>query len=1015
MLVSKACWSHWNQLGRLGGITVCGFLVVANLGSTEFKPARESFDIWEVEEDAGQQNPITAILQSSDGYLWLGTYHGLVRFDGVRSTVFDSGNTPGLQNGLVTSLFESSDGVLWIGHETGQLTRYATGLFQPIKLGSTWPGGTVETITADEEGDLWMLNDTGVLFRLRDGTTATVPGGASPTRKAAVTRSATGKPWIVCNGQVATLEHGDVVTCQIKGSGPSDYFDRVLPSRDGGLWILANQRLRKWHAGGWTAEIDGCPRTPGAISGLLETRSGSLLAGTLRDGLYLFTPAGETLHFSRTNGLSHDWVRALCEDHEGNVWVGTAAGLDGLRPRKVQMLSPPDSFQGCGVLSFSVGGDSSAWVGTEGAGLYHYQGGQWSAFTETSGVSNLFVWSVLETRAKDLFVGTWGGGLLVKRGDRFESPGELGGISAPVVCLYEGKGGELWVGTISGLYRYERGTVTRIAGKERLAFPDIRAITETADGTIWFGMSGGGLGRLRGETIEQFTKSQGPGSDFIICLFADTDGTLWIGTSDNGLTRLKNGQFRNLSAKQGLPNSVICHIVEDGAGNLWIGSHAGILRAGKDDLNRCADGAIQSVHWLGYGKAEGLASQTCSGGFQPGATRATDGRIWFPTAKGLAIVDPANVSTNKAIPPVVIEEMLADGQAVDLHLANPFKTPLQIPPGKQRFELRYAGLSFVSPDKVRFRCRLIGLEDQWTDAGTKRVAEYSYLRPGAYRFQVIACNNDGLWNEQGAMLAFTVLPHSWQTWWFKTTSGTSLAVTLGAGVFWVSRRRVRRKLEQSERQRALERERARIARDIHDDLGASLTRITMLSQSVRAEVEGQAQATGDVDQIYHTARELTRAMDEIVWAVNPKHDTLDSLVTYLGRFAQHFLSTAGVRCRLDVPVYLPSWALTSEVRHNVFLALKEALHNVIKHAAATEVRVSLQLEPGAFILVVADNGCGFDLESQTAGPIDGARIGAGNGLSNMRKRLEEIGGYCEWNTEPGEGTRVKFVIKTDDS
>jgi signal transduction histidine kinase len=486
---------------------------------------------------------------------------------------------------------------------------------------------------------------------------------------------------------------------------------------------------------------------------------------------------------------------------------------------------------------------------------------------------------------------------------------------------------------------------------------------------------------------------------------------------------LKNGQFRNINSNKGLPNNVICHIVGDRAGNLWIGSHAGILHASLEDLNRCADGLAPSVHWLGYGKAEGLASQTCSGGFQPGATLTEDGKIWFPTAKGLAIVDPSNVVTNQAIPPVVIEEMLADGQPIDLHAARASQNaaelnPLQIPAGKQRFELRYAGLSFVSPDKVRFRYKLNGLEDQWTEAGTKRVADYSYLRPGLYRFQVIACNNDGLWNEKGAVLAFTVLPYIWQTWWFESSSGTALALGLGAGAFWVSRRRERRKLEQSERARALERERARIARDIHDDLGASLTRITMLSQSVRAEVEGHVQATGDVDQIYTTARELTRAMDEIVWAVNPKHDTFDSLVTYLGRFAQHFLSSAGVRCRLDVPVFLPGWPLTSEVRHNVFLALKEALHNVVKHAAATEVRISLQLQTDGFTILIADNGCGFVMNgasSTTALDERGVRFSSGNGLVNMQKRLEEIGGRCEWETAPGEGTRVKFVIKTHDS
>ena len=229
----------------------------------------------------------------------------------------------------------------------------------------------------------------------------------------------------------------------------------------------------------------------------------------------------------------------------------------------------------------------------------------------------------------------------------------------------------------------------------------------------------------------------------------------------------------------------------------------------------------------------------------------------------------------------------------------------------------------------------------------------------------------------------------------------------------VTRLRVRRKLEQLERQRALERERARIARDIHDDLGASLTRITLLSQSVRSELDSEHRAGADLDQIYSTARELTRSMDEIVWAVNPRHDTLDSLVTYLGRFAQHYLNAAGVRCRLDVPLDLPALALTADIRHNVFLAFKEALHNVVKHAQATEVHLSLELRQDGFMLLIADNGRGFTWhpgQDPAAEPVDGHRIAGGNGLTNMQKRLEEIGGCCGWDTAPGEGTRAKLVV-----
>jgi signal transduction histidine kinase len=994
-------------------------------------PSQFLFDVWQV-EDGLEQNPITAVVQSRDGYLWLGTYTGLLRFDGVRVTVFDSATTPGLLNSRVTSLYEDPDRVLWIGHETGELTRLSGGEFRPMGRARGWVGGALEAISTDENGDLWLLNDTGLLFRPRDGHVVEVPGGGSGSRKASLSRERDGKLWVTANGNVATLSQGELAPFRFDDATGTNFFERVVPARDGGFWVMGSGRLRKWREGRWAADLGDCPCEQGFVTELLETRSGMLLAGTVRDGIYLLTPGAEPVHFARNNGLSHDWVRSLCEDHEGNIWIGTGGGLDVLRPRKVKMLNAPDGWQGRAVLSFVVRPEGDAWIGTEGAGLYHFQGDHWTNFTEASGLANLFVWSVLETRRHELFVGTWGGGLMVKKGERFESPGELSRITAPALALYEGKQGEVWIGTTTGLHRYEGGKLTWFAGKEQLVLPDVRAIVESPDGTLWFGMLGGGLGCLREGALKQFRKADGLSSDFVLALYAEADGTLWIGTSDNGLCRLRQGKFATISVEQGLLASIISQIAEDGAGNLWMGSHHGILRASKADLNRCADGEIKAVRCLSYGKAEGLASQKCSGGFQPGVCKTADGRLWFPTTKGLAIIDPGSFTTNMVPPPVVIEELIVEGQPVKIQgpktADRGADAALQIPPGKQRFELRYTAPSFAAPDKVRFKHKLEGLESEWVEAGTKRIAQYSYLPPGTYKFQVIACNNDDVWNEEGAALAFRVLPHIWQAWWFKMALAATAAGAVAALTISVTRKRVRWKLEQLERQRALERERTRIARDIHDDLGASLTRITLLSQSVRSELESEHRAGADLDQIYSTARELTRSMDEIVWAVNPQHDTLDSLVTYLGRFAQHFLAAAGIRCRLDVPLHLPALPLTAEIRHNVFLAFKEALHNVVKHAQATEAHLSLELRPEGFMLVIADNGRGFTWppgRNPATEPTDGQRLSGGNGLTNMQRRLEEIGGCCGWDTAPGEGTRAKLVvvvkawargvIKTDDS
>lgn len=1016
--------SPWNRVGYWVALACLGATWTAcaktDLGAGEEAGASPGqFETRPVEGD-WQQTSVTAILQSHDGYLWLGTYHGLVRYDGVSFVVFDTGNTPQLANGRITSLYESPDHILWVGHETGQLTRLENGRLQTLDLGTNWPGGAVQNITTDQQGELWLLSDAGVLISARTGQRAKSPDDFARPTTTTLARTSRGKIWLAANGRMATLEGNNLVPARFPRDSAKEIYERVFPAADGGIWVLSGGVLRKWLEEHWAFRAEGFPRELGAVNTVAESRFG-LLVGTEREGLFLIPPGAPPRHFSRVNGMSHDWIRALYVDREGNCWIGTGTGLDTLRQRKVRMLAPPDNWQGFAVLSFSVQPDNSAWIGTEGAGLYRYDGRHWTLFGEPDGLRNAYVWSVLQANPDTVYVGTWGRGLQRLRNDRLEAPGDLGKITAPVTALYQGRSGELWVGSQVGLHRFEADRLVWSAGKETLALPDVRAITEAADGTVWFGMSGGGLGRWRNGSLKQFRKSDGLGSDLVSCLCADPDGTLWIGTTDNGLTRMAHEQFSVISRDQGLPSRILCHVVDDGIGYLWLGSASGILRVSKADLHRCADSQSNTLRSLCFERPEGLTAPACSGAFQPGACRTPDGRLWFPTGKGLAIIDSANVTPNAVPPPVVIEALLLDGTATNW-LSNPAaasalvlrpRTPsqsgseiLRIPPGHRRLEFHYTGLSFVAPNKVRFRRKLEGLEHAWVDAGTKRVAEYSYLPPGDYRFSVIACNNDELWNEQGATVSFTVLPFFWQTVWFRCFAIVLAAGAIAGTVLWIARRRLRARLEAMERQRAIERERARIARDIHDDLGASLTRVSLLSETIRSEISGPPEVVGGLEQIRHVARESTRAMDEIVWAVNPQYDTLDSLVAYLGRYAERFLVAAGIRCRLDVPVYLPPWGLNAEIRHNVFLTLKEALNNVAKHAHATEVRIAVELNDSGFTVLIKDNGRGFTVPATEDNPA----VPAGNGLRNMRKRMAEIGSHCAWQSAPHEGTRIALTI-----
>jgi signal transduction histidine kinase/streptogramin lyase len=805
---------------------------------------------------------------------------------------------------------------------------------------------------------------------------------------------------VASGGKLAPLKDGKLIPLGETNDFVGYYVYGVCASRDGGLWIASDGRVRKWRDKQWVQDIGTNPCVT-IITAMLETRSGNVALGAVGSGLYILTPKNGLLHFSQAEGLPHDWIRCICEDREGTLWIGAGnGGLVALRPSMVKMFAPPDHWQGRVPLSTAVSHDGAVWVTTEGGGLYQFLNGTWNHFDESTGLSNQFDWCVSEDAKNRLWVGSWGTGMYVQSNGHFETPPGLENINVPMAAIFHAHDGVTWIGTANGLLRYENGAVKWFGEKEGLKLPDVRAIAETPDGAIWFGTLGGGLGHLQNNVVTQFDKSRGLSSDYIQSLDASSDGTLWIGTYGGGLSRFKNGRFVNITSRNGLPDNFICGIQEDDRGNLWVSTRSGIFRVAREMLDNFADGGLASVNCQSFGKGEGMSSVDCSGGFQPSVCKTADGRIWFPTSKGLAVLNPEASHASHWPMPAVIEGMTAEG------VPFPDVKPLKIPPGWQNFEFRYTGLSFIDPEKIQFQCRLDGWDKNWVDAGNKRVAEYSYLPPRSYRFRVRASNGDGIWEESDAEVAFTVLPHFWQTWWFFSLT-ILLAVAAVTRVVWqISRRRMRRKLEAAERQQAVERERTRIAKDIHDHLGANLTRISLLSQSAHGELANPAQAAAQLERIYSTSRELTRSMDEIVWAVNPQHDTLDSLASYLGNFAQEYVGSLGMRCRLEVPLHLPHWPITAEARHNIFLAFKEALHNVVKHSGATEVSIFLNLEAAGFNLIVRDNGKGFDPAAVPERP------GRGNGLKNMRQRLEKLGGRCEIRSTPGTGTEIKFFVMT---
>ena len=971
------------------------------------------------------QNTITALLQTRGGYIWAASYNGIAQFDGARFKIFDSANSKGLPNSRVTSLFEDAGGNIWIGHDTGDLTRFTAGVFQGVSLGSLWPRTTVRGIGADAQGDVWALSLRGEAIRVRDQLLIKpLPEMAEDLSiMPQLVMDGQRNLFVARNGFIAELISEGYRKVEFQSEDTRPYYSRVTPARGGGLWVSGTDRVHKWKDGAWQDDLGVFPWGSGFVVTMLESSSGQLLVGTLDRGLFIHdaTTGWETLN--RTNGLPQNWVRCITEDREHNIWVGTSGGLVVLRPRKVEMLSPPDDWLGRPVQAITRTRDGSIWAATEGAGVYRMKSNEWKHFDFNTGLSNQYAWSVLEDSSGQIWAGTWGGGLYRLEDDLFVSQFDLAEYGEAVTALLEFPRGTIWIGTDRGLIRLKDNKLERLASLGGAVGGDVRALAVGSDGELWIGSQGSGLARFKDGAFQNFTTADGLPRNFILSLLQEADGTLWIGTLDWGICRYRNGKFDSITTRDGIPSNIIGHIEDDGLGNLWFSSQNGLFRASKKDLNDCADKKNSTLPVLAFGKTEGMTTLACSSGFTPSGFRSPDGNLWFPTTHGIAVVNPKSVRPNDVKPPVWIEEVIVDGQPAEIKSLpnrmvtgrNPTRKDIptrrvEIQPGRRQMDVQFAGLSFTSPVRVQFKYRLEGGEANWIDGGARRRVTYSFLPPGEYTFRVIACNSDGLWNETGDALDIVVLPFYWQTTWFKAGIALVSFVIVGAGVYVVQRQRLRRKLERFARVSELERERARIAQDIHDDLGASLTRIGMLSQSAMDNVgHNSPRAVGTLNQIYSTTRELTRAMDEIVWAVNPRHDSLESLINYITRFAQDFLGAAQIRCRLDVPLNVPAIAVRSEVRHNLFLAFKESLNNVVKHARATEVRITIHLDSPGLSLVVADNGAGFNARADSTPRVSG-RANSGNGLNNIRSRLEHVGGRCAINSEPGKQTSVELFV-----
>ena len=950
--------------------------------------------VWQSEEGLPENN-VTGLTQTADGYLWISSHNGLVRFDGMQFERIPLPLAAGRNQPLIRALLLGRRGQVWLALEGGMAVRVAfgeTNAFASFKgLSSFRP----LALAQGADGAVWVGYTDGSACRIADGvvTRFTARDGLSGTGACWVTSDSNGQVWFAKAGRIGVFRDGRFTTLFTL----PEKTVRLAAGRTGGLWICAGRRLLKYDAGSDPQELGELPAEGAEVDPtvLFEARGGALWIGTSSKGLFRFD--GATCVRVPT---SHGDIESLTDDREGNVWVGTGGGgLNRLRRRVLELQGTEAGLPFETVQSVCEDASGTLWATTQNGGLARQVNGAWKTFSTAEGWSGARASCVASDSAGAVWIGTYRGGLARWEKGALSMITRTNGLAGNTVrALMPDRAGNLWIGLESTT------CLQKLAGGQLHTYTQparsrvIRAMAEDSAGTIWLGTSDGYLLRVSQDTLIDETPHTLPVPKPIRCLYATPDGSLWIGYAMSGLGRLRNGRFRQIGPEQGLHDAYICAMANDNEGAMWFAGDHGIFQVRQRELEAVAEGRANRLLSILYGRDEALPSLQASYGNRPTAARSRDGRIFFPMRTGLAVVHPDRVQPNRIPPSVLVAGLVVDGRPMDLRSSEPV---LRVAPGHRRLEVQYTALTFVAPENAHFQHRLEGWDDAWIDTGGKRSVSYSRLPAGRYVFRVTACNNAGVWNENGAALSFVVAPFVWQTWWFRLGTGTALVGGLVWGIRLHERRKLRVKLEGLERRHAVERERARIARDIHDELGAGLTQIGLLADLGLSQTADAEQQQTSFSKIGSRARMAASALDEIVWASNPRNDNLPRLADYLCQLADDGCESSPVRCRKEVPLGLPAVPVGAELRHQLALTVKEALTNALKHSGARTVRLRLTWNPPELLISVEDDGTGFEPRADSA---------RGNGLRNQAARMQEIGGTVEVKSAPGQGTQVTLRV-----
>ena len=981
--------SRWN---RDGLVCLCWLFALGWLPGTAL--AQYRFDQWTA-DDGLPHNIVTAIQQTAEGYLWVATLDGLTRFDGVRFTVFNKGNTPGLESNRFICLYQDAFGDLWAGTEVGVVTRYHQGQFITYATEHGLPQAMVWGLTGDPQGRVRVLSGKAV------------------------------HEWDPAAGRFKEREALPF----------SNSSGRLSWNGEGGYWSLDRADLRVFAGGAWT-HVAVPTGARAQLTHAAKADDGTIWIATARGDVFQVKDEG-VMSFPSRNRQPRAVPVTEWRDRSGRIWrMEVTANLQ--RKLMIPSSGQPESIT---LQTFYEDRDGNLWLGTDGRGLYRIRKQIVTTYSTEQGLIGRNVYPVYEDRSGAIWVGAWDGGVTRITGGTITNFTMHEGLApGAVTAFFEDRDGRLWIATHTDLQIFEHGRFTSVKTQYKLDLTIANAIYQDGSGAMWLGADDRGLVRYHNGETQHFTTQDGlPGNavrviieardggvwigtygglacwrqgkltawtqrdglpgNAVRSLYEDPDGALWIGTYDSGLARFKNGKFTRYTTREGLFNDGVFQILEDAQGYLWMSSNRGIYRVRKQELNEFASGQRRDITSMAFGKNDGMRNVECNGGLWPAGVRARDGRLWFPTQDGVAMIDPAAVTTNQQPPPVLIEAVMQNRAPIA------FRDELLLQPGQGNLEIHYTALSFANAPYLRFKHKLEGLDGDWVDAGTRRTAFFSYLPPGRYTFQVIAANSDGIWNTEGTSLRITVLAPFYRTRWFSTL----VALAVSGSVFGVFKYRLRQLEWRQGEQRAFARqlmesqeaERRRIAADLHDSLGQNL--LVIKNRALLGKLtQPDRRVKDEFDEISAAASQTLDEVRIISYNLRPPHLDQLGLRTSLEALVDKLAESCTIRFTRDIDEL--DGFLPPEDEITLYRVVQEGLNNIIKHSHATEARVAVRRRGRKLTLTVQDNGRGFRFSTSSAA------AGGGFGLTGLAERVRMLGGTHAIESAPGRGTTVTITL-----